>query len=451
MLQDKSIKLINLSKPIQEILEKYPEFKTIKSKSFQQNNETYIMPSDSEVISIIQEAANLPIEDRYLASYLPFLGQYSLVTVVFDGHGGDHCAQYAERNFLYYLMKYFYENPSYDINNALIYAIKSIEDNYTSKAREIYQRGIEYVTKNGVCLTACILHRPTNIDGTSSINNNYTLSIANLGDCEVGIVSQYGNIMSGKMIGTTHSTKNKNEREYLRKQFPNDTNIILKKNKKMEKKEDYDLRNKTGVSADGYDDGENSAYYVKEVLMPTRSLGDLYMKYDEFSNNKDKKKYNLVNFPYIRSDPDIINIDIKNNDKYILLATDGLWDYLNIDDISLIIEYYFNESESINNNYYINKKDIESNDIMISDQNMINNKCRFTNPDLFLNKQNKYIERKIIQRIKDELLRKVCLTNNLNIEKLNQIPLGKKYKRKYHDDITIMIIDLKNYVTTESL
>jgi len=32
------------------------------------------MPNDSDVISIVQEAANLPMEDRYLASYLPFLG-----------------------------------------------------------------------------------------------------------------------------------------------------------------------------------------------------------------------------------------------------------------------------------------------------------------------------------------------------------------------------------------
>jgi len=80
--------------------------------------------------------------------------------------------------------------------------------------------------KEGVCLTACVLHKPL----FQSIFDNYILTIANLGDCELGILSKYENILNGKMLSQPHNTRNIQEREYLIKEFPNDTNILFSRN-----------------------------------------------------------------------------------------------------------------------------------------------------------------------------------------------------------------------------
>lgn len=44
--------------------------------------------------------------------------------------------------------------------------------------------------------------------------------------------------------------------------------------------------------------------------------------------------------------------------------------------------------------------------------------------------------------LKSELLRRVCDLHNLDSNQLSLMPLGRKLKRKYHDDITVLVIDL---------
>lgn len=52
------------------------------------------------IISMFQEAANNPIEDRWLAAYLPYVGQDTILLAVLDGHGGKECAEFVQKIFL---------------------------------------------------------------------------------------------------------------------------------------------------------------------------------------------------------------------------------------------------------------------------------------------------------------------------------------------------------------
>lgn len=60
----------------------------------------------------------------------------------------------------------------------------------------------------------------------------------------------------------------------------------------------------------------------KGRLQPTRSFGDLGLKFDRFNKNR------IQNFtgPYISHEPEIRQFDISKNEKYLVLGTDGLWD-----------------------------------------------------------------------------------------------------------------------------
>ena len=58
--------------------------------------------------------------------------------------------------------------------------------------------------------------------------------------------------------------------------------------------------------------------------MVTRGLGDFGMKYKKPS----KKILSNLDIPYIISKPVINTYEIHNKDQCLILATDGLWDFL---------------------------------------------------------------------------------------------------------------------------
>ena len=126
------------------------------------------------------------------------------------------------------------------------------------------------------------------------------------------------------------------------------------------------------------------------------------MKYLEFNDRKNdnnpkfKRAISNFNGPYIKSEPEIKVIDIDTNDEYILMGTDGLWDYMSGKDIAQILkEKKSNSLEDIKNSIFTT------------------------------------------------WMNKVSKDNNLLIEKIINMPDGSK-KRSIHDDITFILFDLKN-------
>ena len=72
--------------------------------------------------------------------------------------------------------------------------------------------------------------------------------------------------------------------------------------------------------------------YVKGGLQPTRSFGDFRLKKPQFNfhNFTEDKGYRLpipvFNGPYISSKPHITVHPLSQDDRYVILASDGLWD-----------------------------------------------------------------------------------------------------------------------------
>jgi pyruvate dehydrogenase phosphatase len=66
--------------------------------------------------------------------------------------------------------------------------------------------------------------------------------------------------------------------------------------------------------------------------MPTRSLGDFRLKIRDFNFHNFEAELGYrrpipqYTGPYISAEPDIQVIELAKEDRYIVLATDGLWD-----------------------------------------------------------------------------------------------------------------------------
>jgi len=136
------------------------------------------------------------------------------------------------------------------------------EDDYIDKARKSYNLGNINVSSVGSCLISSIIYKDE--------NNDYNLIIANMGDSGISLISNNDGRYTGRRLSNIHNCNNKNEIELLiNKHYDEDDIIVLK----------------------------NNEYYVKGLLMPTRTIGDLRMKLNEFADKKFRNKYNLVNMP----------------------------------------------------------------------------------------------------------------------------------------------------------
>jgi pyruvate dehydrogenase phosphatase len=107
------------------------------------------------------------------------------------------------------------------------------------------------------------------------------------------------------------------------------------------------------------------------------------------------------NGPYIEHLPDIQVFELTPDDEFIVMATDGLWDFLSPEEVEKVVESYCEDKTKITNSLY------------------------------------------------KKTLKKAAFRANLLYEEVGKLPLGQ-IKRAVHDDITIMVVDLKKQIKKDS-
>lgn len=261
--------------------------------------------------SFVHHASNDPIEDRYTITSLANL-KGGIFLAVYDGHGGYSVSDLASKKLhLYFdeiLPSSLKESDSEQtaILDALRKSFSRLELELKEKAIETYRAG----DGKAACVGACAL--------VAVVYNN-TVYIANLGDSKANIFRWDDKISAfyPLKIMHRHNSEKPREKEALYKRFPNEKDIVKCKR----------------------DDG--TVCYVKGRLQPTRSFGDFHLKYKEFNviyGSQYKTPIENFNGPYISAVPEMTVIPIDSAvDKYLLLATDGLCDFMKSDEVSDLI------------------------------------------------------------------------------------------------------------------
>ena len=69
--------------------------------------------------------------------------------------------------------------------------------------------------------------------------------------------------------------------------------------------------------------------YVKGMLQPTRCIGDFILKKKEFIEAIPLlQRYAAFTPPYITCTPEVTAFDIREEDEFVVMASDGIWDEL---------------------------------------------------------------------------------------------------------------------------
>ncbi|XP_042294241.1 pyruvate dehydrogenase [acetyl-transferring]-phosphatase 2, mitochondrial [Sceloporus undulatus] len=321
-------------------------------------------------------AANTPMEDRRSAATC--LQTKGMMFGVFDGHAGYACAQAVSERLFFYIavsllsqkrleeiesamesMKpvlpilqwhkhpndsFFQEvaslyleqlrvywqdllnmdmEPGFTIEEALIYAFKRLDSDISLEVQapsenELVRNIALQVAFSGA--TACVAH-------VDSVH----LHIANTGDCRavLGVKNKDGT-WSALPLTRDHNCFNELEiLRFKRGHPPSEEDTVIVNNRLL------------------------------GVLMPSRAFGDVRFKWSQelqqsvLGNSCNTEALNIYEYalpnyhtpPYLTAEPEITYHKLRRQDKFLVIASDGLWDMLSNEEVVKLVGDHLAEAD----------------------------------------------------------------------------------------------------------
>ncbi|KAG6960022.1 hypothetical protein JG688_00009812 [Phytophthora aleatoria] len=240
--------------------------------------------------------ANDPSEDRSL-NIVKAADEGVQINAVFDGHGGSRAVEHLRTSLCQHILAAVSSRNSSDEVSAIVKSAFARSDEELKQSLLALPENTRM--SKGYCNAgACAV---------IALFINSVLYIANVGDCAavLGKVSKETQGLQAIAVSVDHSCNN-----------PQETKLVVERS--------HD-RNAIRMSKDDQATGAG-VIGVKRVagsLAMTRAFGDFYLKCPELSSAPFKSKV-----PYITSEPSITTVYMDGSEKYVILASDGLWDVM---------------------------------------------------------------------------------------------------------------------------
>ena len=253
------------------------------------------------------------MEDSHLVALDLGTNKDTHIFGVFDGHGGIEVAEYVKNHFV----EIFINNSKYlkgDIKSALKETFLTLDNNLQS-----IEAMKELTHSHEIFVKTYNLNDNENINNNDIENSDYIDNIAyNIG-CTCNILVIYKNILYFANAGDSRSVllKNKGEVNSMsidhKPELPNEFNRIKKAG---------------GRIIEGR---------VNGLLNLSRSIGDF-----QFKNRKDLKQEEQI----VTCNPDILFENRSQNDDFVIMGCDGIWECISNTGIS---EYIYDKENNIIN------------------------------------------------------------------------------------------------------
>jgi pyruvate dehydrogenase phosphatase len=256
-----------------------------------------------------QYEANRFIEDRIGHRRI---GQIELVTVM-DGHGGPQLAEFLKSK----IPEIFSENlNSSNAREALRKTFLIADQRWFELVHPVYSLGFTNPIKVGACALAIAI-------------DEASITVASVGDCKCVLALKDGTVVD---LNPERNINKISEQERLKQLHPGEEDLVRCKR--------FDPVREV-----------YSGCYVKGRLQPTKSFGDFHLKDSRVEMDHERQRPFLdpnfpKSFPYIDVDPDISVTARTGKEKFLIAATDGLWDQFSSEEACLIVDSCFNRGLS---------------------------------------------------------------------------------------------------------
>ncbi|RKP35523.1 phosphatase 2C-like domain-containing protein, partial [Dimargaris cristalligena] len=296
-----------------------------------------------------QLASNNPIEDRHQEWSLPLaspapsesllngLGRW-LMFSVFDGHAGYQCADkvaqslpdHTQRALTWSLNSEKEKHPEAPANATRV-AHHTLTNSFVTMDEELLEGSLQNVINNPTQAREMLLPAVAGACGLVACIDSETrqLSVASAGDSRAVLGSLNGTTgeWTATPLNDDHTADNPAERQRLIDEHPGEAKTVISRGR------------------------------VLGSLMPTRAFGDARYKWSEqiqaqlfptqFPGRRATPKHYQTP-PYVTAHPEVSHRNLTPSDKFIVVASDGLYDELsNKEIVQAVAEFW--ESRIYNN------------------------------------------------------------------------------------------------------
>ena len=381
------------------------------SYAFLRGNEARLVVTDHPIISAVEInylPSNDPNEDRYAVGVSQELSMG--LFAVLDGHKGPQCSEHLKQRLLHHVMKGLADNGLVDDIKIKLFSLNASEHSHQSvqlpsssnspkqKKLQTFEDTIKeaFVSLDKkICDTALDAVRQIRRGRSIHVGNlrsdvlkgvagacallatadENTLTVASTGDCRavVGVREKSGK-WGAVAMSLDQNADNKDEVNRLIQAHPNEEKTLITMGRLLGN------------------------------LMPLRAFGDVEFKWDI----KDLDNFLEVPMfyhtpPYLTAEPVLTRRSFSKSDRFVVLATDGLWERMNNDQVVRTVGEMIN-SERTSSSFWYSKKELPK------------------------------------ENAATQLLWKSLGGEEKTVSKLLQVPAP--YSRAVRDDITIMVIHL---------
>ncbi|XP_016446364.1 putative protein phosphatase 2C 43 [Nicotiana tabacum] len=217
-------------------------------------------------------------------------GREATFVAIYDGHGGPEASRFVRDHLFLHLIRLARENGTID-EEVLKNAFAATEVGFLSLVRRAFGITPLIATKGCCCLVGVIWKR--------------TLYVANLGDSRavLGHIGRSNKIFA-EQLTKDHNASIEEVRKELMSLHPDDSRIVV---------------------------NVNGAWRVKGIIQVSRSIGDAYLKKPEFAVGPAYPRFHLKEpliRPVLRADPSVCSRNLQPGDRFLIFASDGLWELI---------------------------------------------------------------------------------------------------------------------------
>lgn len=210
---------------------------------------------------------------------------------VYDGHGGPEASRFLSSHLFPHLHKFASEQGGVS-NDAIKKAFHATEEEFLHLVKGSWLKRPKIAAVGSCCLVGAIA--------------NNVLYVANLGDSRVvlGHKGPNGRGVVAERLSNDHNVADEEVRKELAEQHPDDSHIVV------------------------YTKG---VWRIKGIIQVSRSIGDVYLKKPEFARNPKFQHYVCpvpLKRAVITAEPSIKVHHLRQQDLFLIFASDGLWEQL---------------------------------------------------------------------------------------------------------------------------
>ncbi|KAF3324926.1 putative protein phosphatase 2C 60 [Carex littledalei] len=210
---------------------------------------------------------------------------------VYDGHGGPEAARYVNDHLFSHLKRFVTEHNAVSAETVKR-AFHSTEEGFLSHVSSQWPRNPQLACVGSCCLCGVVC--------------NGVVCVANAGDSRVvlgRLVKATGEAVA-MQLSAEHNAAIESVRKELHAMHPDDPRIVVLK---------------------------HNVWRVKGLIQVSRSIGDAYLKRQEFNREPLFAKFRLsepFKKPILSAEPSISVQPLQPQDLFLIFASDGLWEHL---------------------------------------------------------------------------------------------------------------------------